>query len=600
MELEGHVEEPQFLRYLVEMGRDRFTGAVRLENEELIKILYLQDGNIISASTNDPAESVDELLLRAKKVGREHIQQALVKRKMDETLGDALLNAGFITRKELRWARRHQIVSVLRSALAGSGWHYTIVPDYVSTRSSEGTHFPVEPLLVELVVTDPDRDRVDQRLSGGEVRLRKAPNFEERYPHLGLNEDADRVAALVDGKRTAAEIASEAGGNGFMNLKLLAALNLLGVVEVNPEAQEQLEISFGHGASPEAPLLPGIMARPPLDIPQWEVESLPDPASNASDDAVDLDLEPAGEPSVVDETPWYAEEPVSEPSPEAGGAPESPSWESRPVADAPAPSIQEFDVPAGWSDTAAGLFEEEPPAEMEPLAEEEPEGTGHELFEHVAPGAPLTPKRSSRKRWFLGAAILLAGVVALGLLLRPFANDESPVPAPQGVEREPLAVEALPGTTTIAPAGEESVPASTTEGEASTAVLEEPDDSDDADESGSSPVAESAPAVAAAPADTPLRQRYDMMADEYRSAAAEVPYTIQFEIVCETASVTLALNEGGTPVWFIPIQYRERPCYRVFWGRYETEEAAAAATAEIPASLRGGRPVVVRPERIVQ
>ena len=146
--LEGEIREMNLLDRLVELWREKFTGAIRFENDGIIKILYFKGGDVLSASTNDRADSVDEILMRAGKVTRDHVKQALTKRKESETLGDALLNLGFITRKELTWGRRMQAISVIRSIEAWQSGSFTIVADYLPKRE-EGTIFPAPQLLTE-------------------------------------------------------------------------------------------------------------------------------------------------------------------------------------------------------------------------------------------------------------------------------------------------------------------------------------------------------------------------------------------------------------------------------------------------------------------
>jgi septal ring-binding cell division protein DamX len=89
-----------------------------------------------------------------------------------------------------------------------------------------------------------------------------------------------------------------------------------------------------------------------------------------------------------------------------------------------------------------------------------------------------------------------------------------------------------------------------------------------------------------------MHAMYDALANDF-AAQKGGSHTIQFELVCETASVTRAINEGGAKVWFVRTSYRSRPCYRVFWGRFDSSAEANAASKELPASL-GSSPVVVK------
>lgn len=618
--MEGQINESRFLRDLVDLGYDSFTGAIRLEREDVIKILYLEDGQITSASTNDPSESVDEILLRGKKVTREHIQQALVKRKSEETLGDALLSAGFISRKELRWARRHQIVEVLRSTIGSEEWHYTVVPDYVSSRTAEGTSFPVAPILIELIVTDPDRKRIDQRLDGGEVRLRKSPTFDARYGSLGLNEDADRVAERVDGRKTATEIAAEAGGNGFMNLKLLAALRLLGLLEENPKAKEQLEISF-ESRRPEKGILPGIEPEPEagVNVPAWEVEPIPGAGNEAStedeaDLGLELDLGPSDpaeewevppEPSSAPEEPEAAAEISLET--ESGVADETSSEEEielPPREEESAPEeFSPVDLPEDLGD-GSSEFEEGLESEVGKALEwspPPPEDQPAEPFSYLPPeeeldamgasgsgtGSPLSSTERSGSgsawKWIGGVVVVLLIAGAAWFLMR--GEGEQGTPSASTTEDETVAAVVPMETVTDSGADEVNAAEPEPEPESTAGTVEVP----------------SSPPVRPAPSDSdPIRARYDQQADQFASGAARVPYTIQFEIVCQTGSVSKAVEDGGSAVWFIPIDFQGRACYRVFWGRYDTEAAAREGIDEIPGSLRGSRPVIVQPGRLVE
>jgi DamX protein len=96
---------------------------------------------------------------------------------------------------------------------------------------------------------------------------------------------------------------------------------------------------------------------------------------------------------------------------------------------------------------------------------------------------------------------------------------------------------------------------------------------------------------AAAPAGSPA-EKYAAMARDF-AAQKGGAYTVQVELVCETASVTRALRDGGTNIWFTPITYRGRSCYRVFWGRYTTRAAAESAMASIPKSLAESKPAII-------
>jgi septal ring-binding cell division protein DamX len=105
---------------------------------------------------------------------------------------------------------------------------------------------------------------------------------------------------------------------------------------------------------------------------------------------------------------------------------------------------------------------------------------------------------------------------------------------------------------------------------------------------------EPAPAKKAAPKPSgTLRERYDAMAQTFAQDRTGT-HAVQIAIVCEPSNVEKALRSGGSRVWFLPMSFRGRSCYRVFYGRFNNEAAAQSALGDVPQDLRDSTPTVVR------
>jgi len=608
MSFEGEIGEIDLIQRLVELGGEQFTGAIRFESDGIIKIVYFKGGDVLSASTNDRTDAIDEILLRANKVSREHVKQALAKRKESETLGDALLGLGFITRKELTWARRVQVIGVLRSIIGWKTGSYTIVADYLPKRE-EGTLFSLPQIIVELVVTDNDRSKYEQAMDSGNAIFEKAANFDDAFRRLGLNDDAEQIAAQIDGSSSAAEVAGRSGKEVFNVYKLLEALRALNLLKRADKPPAEHEVYVPSPATAE-----------------WDVEN--------PDFTLD-DVAPAAAPAVIDQWAPPADNATMEipvvnapqawASPEPGPKPPSHSvWDESADDDAftgteiaPPPLAPAAEPQWGFDD-----------AQIEAARRAAVPVHGADSVPTSA-DAPATKPPKPRSRLGLLLTVLVILILAGGAYpawqwwqdrnavqpevvvkphtppkLRPVVTTPSPAPletatlVPATTTTQTAPPPAVATTTTIKP---QPAPAPIT---TTHAVVVRP-----------TPVAAVTPqpptptnsgtrlqrtSQGATITNTPqpgassdaLRNRYDSMARDF-AAQTGGTYTIQFELVCETASIARAIAEAGSKVWFVPTSYRGRPCYRVFWGRYDSSAEASTAAKQLPAGL-GATPVVVK------
>ncbi len=590
--LEGEIRDIDLVARLVELWREQFTGAIRFENDGIIKIIYFKGGDVLSASTNDRADSVDEILMKAGKVSREHVKQALAKRKENETLGDTLLNLGFITRKELTWARRVQVVGVIRSIREWPAGTYTIVENYLPKRD-EGTIFPLPQIIVELFVTDQDRAKYERELESGSAVFAKAPDFADTFAKLAFNEEAEAVTTQVDGTRTASEIAAASHQDAFNAYKLLHALSVLGLLTRIGGPSLSLSIPADVGETAPSPVTP--------DSGTFEKVGVADAADAWSGPMPKFDL--ADEPGQVT-TPLRTPAPLSPPppSPEA----KMPAWDvplragSPAVAPAPAPPAEAAEENWGFDEAqietarkasvpVAAASTPPPPA-----ARPAPRPRGPSTATMTRRPVSTKPPAKKKKKSNFGLIVTVMAIFILGgggyygytWWMSRNAAAQAAVVTPRPVRKPPVAA------TTATTATTASVPPTTTSAAPPPATTT------------TQPRLQPAPAPAPAPVRPPAqaaapsrpagdRDRYEAMAREF-AAAPNAKFTVQFEIVCEPSNVTKALREGGTNVWFIPIAIKGRPCYRVFWGRYQTRDAAERAVGDVPASLREAKPAVIQ------
>lgn len=611
--LEGEISQINLVERLVELWREQFTGAIRFESDGIIKIVYFKGGDILSASTNDRADSVDEILMRAGKVSREHVKQALARRKESETLGDALLNLGFITRKELSWARRVQVVGVIRSIAAWSTGSFTIVADYLPKRD-EGTLFPLPQIIVELIVTEGDRAKFEKAMEGGDAVFAKTASFDDVFRRLGLNEEAEQIANQVDGKQTASEVASASGKDPFNVYKLLHALATLGLFGRAEKPQETPQFSMEDFASAgvadaadmwtaeptvEVPAVPEpadapvpvvvTQAQPMFDFDEAEAVRAPTlevPIGALPDEVPD---EAAAAPA---SSAWDEEEETPKPSapqaplvtPEMVAAASMPKWDPAPAKTVEAPGSEQWGFDEAQIETARRASV--------------PVSAAPSIVDTATRRTKGKPPKQSRFGFviaLMAIAILAAGAYGYYWWVNRQADEPAGQTAATPAPRPRPPVPAQTGT--IVPTATGTVATTTT---TATAIGIAPNTATTA--TTPAPVAVTATAAPPAPVATattaparpqPMvvtsggggRERYDAMARQFL-ASASGNFTVQIQILCEPSNLDKVMRAGGSDVWFVPQPIGGRSCYRVLWGRFATRDEAQRAMGQIPAGLR--------------
>ena len=364
-------------------------------------------------------------------------------------------------------------------------------------KREEGTLFSLQQVLIELFVTEQDRQPFERALDGGSAVLIRTDGFDDAFQRLGLNEEAAEIASKIDGKQTAAEIAASAGKDVFNTYKLLEALRALGLLRKEEKPQPKDELGFGSVGVADA-------------ADAWSSGKMP---------AFQLEPEPPVE-SLGEE------------------APKSPA-----AIAVPNPPEVQWGFDEAQIETVEKTATPPPPPPKPRLTQTQTRRTPSQFTR-------TQPKKERHAPIFAIIVLLILAAAAFGGWY--WWKGQAPE------QKKPVVVKPPVTQTTEVNTG------------APAAVIPPPQPS-----VGAGPPAGTVPAREPAPTQSSAK------------------FTIQIELVCQESSLKKAMDIGGANVWSVPINYRGQQCHRVFWGHYGDRAEAEAATTQVPAGLRGSKPVVV-------
>src|SRR5262249_18288097 len=210
----------------------------------------LSAGELTAVTSSESRYETAAILLRAGKLEASTLERLVTPQGSDRAL--AALHAGILTKREWRWGEKIRAVEVLSDLLTWIEGDYTFFRS--SLREPGEFRLTIPRLILELFLRSRDRSLILHYLGGADAPLLRSASFDSEFSTFGLTSDGEAVVGLIDGKSTAAEIASEAPADAFAVEKLLAALVTLGLI--HPEYAAEA------GAPTSRPTLPATAPEP--------------------------------------------------------------------------------------------------------------------------------------------------------------------------------------------------------------------------------------------------------------------------------------------------------------------------------------------------
>ena len=205
----------------------------------IVKTVYFSEGNIVFATSNSEKDKLTTILIKNKKITKEQLNMALKQMDKSISLGRNLVNMGLITHKELVWAVKIQVLSIVFSILMLKEGEYTQIEGFLP----EGIiklPFNTLKILFDSLLLFKDKEWISEQISSDMV-FKKTPYFDEYKEKILPDSTYEKIYELIDGNRSVGEITGMVDIEDFKVYKLFYALKFLKLIE---EATEEIEDAF--------------------------------------------------------------------------------------------------------------------------------------------------------------------------------------------------------------------------------------------------------------------------------------------------------------------------------------------------------------------
>lgn len=226
----GSLEEVGAADILMYLYKKSATGMLRIEQNEIIKVIYLKEGNIAFASSNDQNDRLGEVLIKLKKITRDQLNDAMHRLKPNISLGKMLVQLGYLSGKDLLLGAQRQAELIIISVFSWEKGNYSFIEGPLPKQLVD-LKLETPRIIVQGIMSNATKKWVLKHIISMEQLFKLKEGYEDVYKALQLSQEADIIIDKLDGTMTLSEISATTNLDDFQICKIIASLIILGIVE---------------------------------------------------------------------------------------------------------------------------------------------------------------------------------------------------------------------------------------------------------------------------------------------------------------------------------------------------------------------------------
>lgn len=233
--LKGHLKDFKLADILIGLQRSIRTGILEIVSGSIVKKIFIKNGDMIFATSNNEDYRLGELLLKDGKITlEEYNQSADLLNKTGERLGKILVDLG-MTPKEVFQAVRHQIEEIILSLFTIEESRFEFQEGSLPTREVITLQISAANLIYRGIKRINNFTYIKQICPHIDAVLNLSPNPLNIFQDLTLEDSDKKILSYVNGIYSIKTILSLSPSKDFDTLKTICAFLSIGLIKVKRE-----------------------------------------------------------------------------------------------------------------------------------------------------------------------------------------------------------------------------------------------------------------------------------------------------------------------------------------------------------------------------
>jgi tetratricopeptide (TPR) repeat protein len=236
-------------KILVFLNRQSATGTVDVVAQGITRKIYIQDGNVIFATSTFEDERLGEILLKAGKISVQQYDESVeMLKRTGRRQGTMLVELGYLTPKDLFQGVKYQVKEIVENLFQLQDGMYEFIEGKIPSAEVITLNMSMANLIYEGVKKIDNWTKIRQEMPEVESVLKLSDDPLSLFQEIELSAQDRGILSLVDGQRTINKVIDDSGLTSLEVLKTLYVLWSIGMI--TERGGEGIDLSVGEILKP--------------------------------------------------------------------------------------------------------------------------------------------------------------------------------------------------------------------------------------------------------------------------------------------------------------------------------------------------------------